>query len=887
MVLVTGEPGIGKSRLLHDAAGEAVRQGFSLAAGAAEELGRMVPFCALRGAFSELSAKLSRDLLPAPAWWINHVQGDLEQRAAAAPVLVCLDDLHWAGPSTLAALRTLPLELKRRPVAWLLARSSTPQPDIEYLFNLLRREGAAHITLGALSDDTVAALLEDAFGAPPGGALLAVARDAAGNPGLLTELIRGLREDNAVRTDRGYAVLVSGGLPRRMSRVGRERLSGLSKRARQMLVTATVLGSSFRLDDVAEMLSETPAALLPTIEEAMDAGILTAAEQAFSFQHPLLHRAVHEAIPQSSRRGLHRQYGQALLRRGESPAVAARHLLQAAHRADPASLSDLDDAVLRMGSQAPQTAAELALRAVELTRPANPQALWRLVAAVEALAAAGRVDPVAQIARDALAKPLPVTAEARLRCALSSALRARGQASDAHAEARIVLAKPRLPNELRDRALTAQLQALAGLHDEFGDPVARAVLAAPGEHDGHAVVAAHVTRAVMAWDKGRVGEALGLLRDAARHGSGISRDARHDQPLLALAASLIDLRHLAEAESILRAVDDETWRGIPAQAALSMLRARIHVANGRLGEAAADGQTALGVAESLGAHAYASVVRSVLGVIELRRGDITAAATEVAAGPVPMPHYPALYARSETVMAGAEIREARGGPAAVVGRVGQICTDLRVRPGYLLGAPTTAAWLVRTALAAGEPELAAVAADTADALATDNPGYPAIAAAAVHSRGLADRDPVRLCHASAQHTDPWGRASAAEDLGVLHARRSDSDEAVHHLTRALRGYQAMGAASDTERVRGRLREFGVRRRYRAHAGERPTSGWQSLTETERVVSEQIAQGLNNQQVASQMYISVHTVAFHVRQIFRKLNVGSRVELARIAMQQVQ
>ena len=65
------------------------------------------------------------------------------------------------------------------------------------------------------------------------------------------------------------------------------------------------------------------------------------------------------------------------------------------------------------------------------------------------------------------------------------------------------------------------------------------------------------------------------------------------------------------------------------------------------------------------------------------------------------------------------------------------------------------------------------------------------------------------------------------------------------------------------------------------------TGWESLTETERATSELVAQGLNNQQVADQMYISVHTIAFHLRQIFRKLNISSRVELTRIILEQPQ
>jgi predicted ATPase len=295
------------------------------------------------------------------------------------------------------------------------------------LFTLLAKDGATRITLGSLGDDATAALLVDTFGAPPDQALMALARGAAGNPSLLTELIRGLRDDNAVHIAGGRAVLVSAELPRRMHRVGQQRLDGLSKQARHMLVTATVLGPSFRLEDAAEMLGETPAALLPTVEEAMGAGIMTATENAFSFRHPLLRRAVSDMIPGPARNALHRQYGQILLNRGESADVAAGHLLQAAHLDDTASLADRDTAAAQTLRSAPQTAADLALRALELTPPAAPGALERSVAAAEALAAAGRLDQAARIAHDTLAKPLPPAAEAGLRCVLSSVLCPAGQ----------------------------------------------------------------------------------------------------------------------------------------------------------------------------------------------------------------------------------------------------------------------------------------------------------------------------------------------------------------------------------------------------------------------------------------------------------------------------
>ena len=742
--------------------------------------------------------------------------------------------------------------------------------------------------MGPLDDDAVAGLLADAFGAPPDQSLLALASGAAGNPSLLAELVRGLADDDSVEVTGGRAVLVSPRLPERMRRLAQRRLAGLSERARHLLVTAAVLGPSFRLEDAAEMLGETPAALLPTVEEAMGAGIMAAADNAFSFRHQLLGRAVGEAIPRPARKALHRQYGQILLARGESAAQAAGHLLQAVHPGDPASLADLDVAAAQTLNSAPQTAADLALRALELTPPADPGALSRAVAAAEALAAAGRLDEAARTAQHTLAKPLPPIVEARLRCALSSVLCARGQARDAAAEARMALAQPQLPRDLRDQAMAAHLQALTGLHDKLAGPMASTILADPSQHDSHAALAALVAIAIISWDNGQVSEGLALLRDAARHGTGISPDARDVQPLLALAAALVDVRQLDEAEEILDAADHQTLHGIPAQAALSILRARIHLAAGRLPDAEAAGLDALASAESLGAHGHTGAAHCVLGLIALRRGDIAAAAHHIASRTETMPPFPGLYARAETTLAQAQVGEARDGAAAAIGHIRQICADLPAPRGLLLGEPPTAAWLVRTALAAGDIRLAATAARTAETLAADNPGYPAIAA----GRGAQPR-PGR------PGPGPPGRGRRAafrlvgQGLGGRRPRRparpaGGPGASDHHLTQAIYGLPARSArppirpASGAGSARSACGAATGRNRL---AG--PSAGWESLTDTERAASELVTQGLNNRQIADRMYVSVNTVAFYMRQIFRKLDIGSRVELARIVIQQTQ
>jgi ATP/maltotriose-dependent transcriptional regulator MalT len=525
-------------------------------------------------------------------------------------------------------------------------------------------------------------------------------------------------------------------------------------------------------------------------------------------------------------------------------------------------------------------AASLAVRALELTPRGDPGALPRLVAAAEALTAAGRFDHAARFARDGLAQPLPPLAEARLRCALSSILAASGQPGQARAEAQAVLSLPQLPPDLRDEALTAQLHALAGLgDDQAAEGVAAAILATPGQHGSQAVTAALITRATSAWDGGRISDALHLLREAARRGGAVSPDARHDQPLLALAAALADLGREKEAEEVLQAIDRETLEGTPAHAVMALLEARLFLGRGSLAPAEAAARTALAAAGP--ARSYAWLAQCLLANVALREGDLQAATHHLAGCPSPVPRPAAIYARAAAASTHARVTEAREGPGAAIGHIRALWDGQR--PGLLLGEPGTSAWLIRTALATGDHDLAGRLGRAAAALARDNLGIPAVAAEAAHGMGLLGRDPALLAQAAAEPAGPWAQASAAEDLGVLLAE-SDKDRAIACLTSALDGYRQAGATGDSARVRGRLRALGVRRRHWKPAPGRPVTGWESLTEAEHATAELAAQGLNNKQIAGRLYISRHTVAFHLRQIFMKLHIGSRVELTRIVIE---
>jgi DNA-binding CsgD family transcriptional regulator len=112
---------------------------------------------------------------------------------------------------------------------------------------------------------------------------------------------------------------------------------------------------------------------------------------------------------------------------------------------------------------------------------------------------------------------------------------------------------------------------------------------------------------------------------------------------------------------------------------------------------------------------------------------------------------------------------------------------------------------------------------------------------------------------------PLALASALEDLGASRAR-TDRDAGVDVLSRALAVYVEVGATW-------------VRRRIVPH--EAPTSGWAAVTPAELAVARLVAEGLTNQEVANRLYVSPHTVNSHLRHIFAKVDVTSRLELARL------
>ena len=882
VLLVEGPPGIGKSRLLREAAEAAASRGFFVASGAGEQAPELMP----------ASGYLPLLWTPRPKGLGPGRQAGQETSAHGRPAisqdapgtaLVVFDDVHSAQLVMLRQLRGLSRRLRNPPALWILARTTgSTGTDAERLFTHLQDTEAVTLALSPLGDRAAAEMVADVLGVPPEQALADLAVGAGGNPLLIAELLAGLRDEHQVQIGPGAARLLSRRLPQRVRLLVRRWLHDLGTGVSHFLEVGAVLGRSFQVDTVASLLGETPASVLPELEAALAAGILAATGDAVSFAQTLLWRAIVESLPVTARQALHRQAGEFMLGRGGPAAVAAKHLITGSGLCNPHALAQLERAARTMLTPAPRTAAELAISALALTGPADTGRVARMVTAVEALIAAMRLTEAEHVARMALAGPVPAAAAARLRGLLASAMLYGGQTLPAAQQADSVLAQRGPAGRVRAEA---EYVLMLGRWPSAGDRQlakahAASVLAANGKREDVAITGALLVEAMSAWQEGRIRDALARGREAVQRGGADTSAARRAIARIILTSMLTPLGLLDEAREISLG---QPWAAAPCQfdgcgALEDILQGQIALAAGDAAEAVARSERGLRDASERGCHLLSVAGRSVLAIAALRAGDHRAAARHIESCQAHMPEYGTGLGAERFHLASAQVAQANSEAESAAPIVAALVSRAAHDGGVLLSDPAAASWLTRFTLSQRDREHAQQISAAASALAASNPGFTCTVAAA-HARGLLDGDAEALRLAAARHSDAWAAASAAEDLGVL-LRERDRLEASRSLEQALAGYERTGAVRDMRRVRGRLRGLGIRRRHFTYAN-RPRSGWASLTETERTVSGLVAQGLTNQQVAAEMFLSMHTVAFHLRQIYRKLDISSRVDLARI------
>ncbi|MFF4523546.1 response regulator transcription factor [Streptomyces bluensis] len=381
------------------------------------------------------------------------------------------------------------------------------------------------------------------------------------------------------------------------------------------------------------------------------------------------------------------------------------------------------------------------------------------------------------------------------------------------------------------------------------------------------------------WLEGNLSPAVRLARQAASHDRDGTSEAGVEAELW-LALMLIRLRHHDEFDRTMAGVEPAVARiGKPDQEIkLKLVQALSQGIRGGFSNVTEQARyivDAPGEAVE-GCRSFAWVI---LALEALRRGDLRTAGDYARRMSAESVLGNSRFPRGLTAWTLVQIEEATHGPEAVAYMVERlISTGGWIYQDLLSTEPGSAAWLVRFMMPRDDT--------TAQAIATAARGVcerggdpPVLDAAACHAEGLVRHSAADLLFAATHYGDPWAAASAREDLGVMLAGHGAPAQAIAALEHALTGYLAVQSSRDAARLKRRLHRLG-RTYHHARWSEESDVGIRDLTKTEIAVAELVAQGLSNTQAAGQLFISRHTVAYHLRSIFRKLQLTSRVELAR-------
>ena len=893
VVIVEGAAGIGKTRLLAEATVIGRRLGLHVSCATAAAGHRVVPMGALLEAVEGGATPLLADL-PRPEavsdvryWLIHELETALERRATQGPLMIVVDDLQWADGSTTAAVEVLSTRLAELPVAWVVAlRTEEASAELVAGLDRMVADGALRLRLEPLDDRAVFELVTDLSGAPPDPGMGELAAGARGVPFWLFELLIALREAGRIEHAGGFARVRAGELPARTWATTRDRLDRMTPAARELVSVGSVLGQRFSFSSLQRMLGATPTSLLAPLDELLRSGVLVEDSEHLAFRHDLLREGVLASIPASARQALERQAADVLLESGAPPVEVALWLADSAHPGDLEAISVLERAVQTLSASDPDTAAELARRTLELTPRDDPRRAALVADTAVLLHAAGRVHDAMRFADTALGELLSPAQESEVRFGISTMF---SLSADVRAEAnRRALALAGLDDGDRARH---QASLLHNLQAAGRRRAVRALLAEVGDRvrasrDPRTRFTLQLAEAGVLYDEGRFADALGMVEAAGRAAAGDAARARVAEQwrseLLAMLdrfeeATRISAQGLAAAqrESQAWAIHLwERWRGRQMsqlgeyQDAIAMLESTFRTAEMRPGFGAND------------ASALSALATAALHVGDRRNLQrCEEIATLALADATPELRRHAGWALAQQAMAAGDVAKAHAHLAQLVAAAGPDESILPSFPSDVTDQPH----LVRIALAAEDEALARRATELAEQRAMLNPDVASVVGAARHARGLldADRQTLELAIEAFERSPRRPPlASVLEDAAVAAQRDGAKERAVGLLDRALEMTTEMDARWDANRLRLRLRLLGVRRRV--VIPERPTRGWEALTASELAVVRAITGGMTNREAAEALFLSPHTVGSHLRHVFAKLNINSRVELARMA-----
>lgn len=899
---ITAEVGIGKTALLDAATAQARDLGFAVAAGRADELSRYTPFGVLVAALDihalapddgtrALHHVLARSTAGddtndiASEWRFRVLEGFaelVEQRADARPLLLSLDDLPQADTASVTALELILDRALVRPFVLLTTlRAPVQERSVEALVERLeRRPGSLRLQLGPLEEPAVLQLARHLLDAEPGSSLRERLAGAGGNPLLISEFIRAAELEGLIQRADGAADVLDPCPPEAARSVIVRRLRFLPEPVMQTVRVAAVAAHPVLPDILAGVQERPVSEVLAECRVATEAGILAeAAEGKVSFRHDLLREVIYEDLAESARRALHRQVARELMATGEEPVLVSHHLRRGAHRGDRDAIDWLRKSAAAQSRRDPAVAADLLRHALQLAElPAGEEAELR--ADLASLLVWNDAEQAEVEARAALALATSPTIRARAREVRIRALTQAARWPELLREVAAFADDPTTPRRQRLRAVadTVIIRGWAGDIDGAHRQGQEALAAAVADGDDAAAVSAQAGMAGLLVAQGQLQEALHAGRAALERTHRSTDDdarRRHVQVPLALILQECD-RFDEEAEVIAdgRCVGAHlgTWQ-LPLYHFEEA--SRLFLSGGDWGDVTAEIETGFALAGQTGTTLANPWAHACLALIAAHRGE-PAAAAHADAGEKAFAAGGGGYGVEWVVLARSRVLQLAGDHDAALAALSGFW-DLGEAMGLVFHRRVLGPGLTRMATDAGQTDRARAVAAAMVELADTN-DVAGLRCTARLCVGMAESDPAVVAEAAALADDdarPLERAEVLEAAGAV-LRPTDPASAAGVLSRAAELYASLGATASSERCEALLCELDRPSPRRGTA--RPTEGWASLTPREVRVSALVAEGLTNGEIARQLHISRHTVETHVKHIYAKLSIRSRVDL---------
>nr|WP_042180715.1 AAA family ATPase [Kibdelosporangium sp. MJ126-NF4]CEL14537.1 putative transcriptional regulator [Kibdelosporangium sp. MJ126-NF4]CTQ88902.1 putative transcriptional regulator [Kibdelosporangium sp. MJ126-NF4] len=878
VVLVSGEPGIGKTRLAHELTALAEADGVLTCWGRAVQDDGSPSYWPFRQVLKLLARRFAPGVLADELALVVPEFGDgpatspeerfrvfeaiTEYLTGVGKLLIVLDDLHWADQPTLRLLVHLAMAVGTMPVMVLVTfRDTEAEAMSATLAALAREEAVSRIRLTGLSEAEVAAQLADLTAAPVDAEVTAaISGRTGGNPFFVAELSRIIGQESTP-------------LPSVVLDAVRVRIEALSPECRGMLAAASVLGSEVDPAIVATVLGGELDDVLSAADESVRAGFLSDAD-GWRFTHDLVREAARLLMPTARRLALHARAATVIEQRADAPsrvAEIAHHWLEALPTGDTA-------------------------KAVEWARRAGDVALAQLAweNAIDLYARALAAGPHADadrarlLARQGMAQLRKldiVGGEETLRQAAAAA-RASG---DGNAIAEVALAMgthsssdwPTLGKSLCDEALSSmpdgplRARLLAQQAAElafYGSPAldtmsAEALEIADRTGDPLALRAALRARQLALAGPEGVRERL-LLGDRM-----LAVGVADNDPEAVMWGRLwrfdafCQLGRLDDAERELPRIHEAASRMRTKIARWHHMRAEIAVehARGRFARALELAWAAVDLVEDTGGPVVLAISVATLAGVAATTGD---------EGPVVERHSGYLGHGSDLIAAGTGAWHVRCGrvesarryylPAQVHEPIGGVRT-LMVLSGLVVlaaefGDRDTAAAAYRRLLPfedlmqCGGAGVVTIEGSVA--------GYLGIAAAACDRLDDAVRHLRRAIENNERAGTPPYVAMAKLDLARVLARRDRPGDAAE-------------SAALAQSARSMAKRMGMRHLL---AAAESVTGPDVLSPRENEIARLVAQGMTNRQIGASLHISVRTVETHVQKILGKLGVSGRAEI---------